>query len=248
MAEQRRAHMVVESAGAEKERRSWEPTRSLIVTESPLSLPQWLEVSWFYPEGFVKERIVETERSFVVLGNGIAYKFLKTSPERHFSARWQAACEEVLDNISLAPELYLGLRVLRWIDDEPHWFSEYRSADLDPLRPPADADDVAIIMRRIPDGEMLHQALAAHRRRTDQTLRAAARTLRRFHEGQQRVPRPEAFPLSQNSLRRIYLAPLQRFIAEDAHSLDTFTHYALREVAFWINAFLEREEPRLRAK
>lgn len=219
--------------------------RPPLISDSPLSLAQWLDVSWFYPDGFTKERIIETPRSWIVLGNGIAYKFLKGSPEEGFAARWRAACEEVLDNIALAPDLYLGLRVLRWFDEEPEWTSEYRTPDLDPLRPPPHADDAAIIMRRVPEGRMLHHDLQARNSGTLRTIREAASRIRAFHSRQQAG---ETFPLTAASLRRIYLNPLENYIASDAHSLDTFSHIALREIAFWLRSFLEHEDEVLRAR
>ena len=85
-----------------------------------LSLADWLDVAWFYPEDFRKERIVETSQSLLVFGESIVYKFLKSNtPNRtlSFGQRWAIACEEVLDNRELAPDLYLGLRLLRWIED-----------------------------------------------------------------------------------------------------------------------------------
>lgn len=87
--------------------------RSVLVTEQPLSLPQWLEVSWFYPEGFKREQVIETARSWVVLGNGIVYKFLKLDqtseedPRKLFTRKWQAACEEIVDNQKWGPESLL---------------------------------------------------------------------------------------------------------------------------------------------
>ena len=43
----------------------------LVRTEGNVPFSDWLELSWFYPEGFRKERIIETERSWVVLGEQI---------------------------------------------------------------------------------------------------------------------------------------------------------------------------------
>jgi len=219
----------------------------LVLNSSTVSLPQWLEVSWFYPRGFSKERIIETPKSWIVLGREIAYKFLKVpetvpplEPKEVFRERWRLAAEEVLDNTQLAPHLYLGLRLLRWIDDEPEWMSEKPNAELDPARPPAGADDVAIVMLRIPEERMLDRALRAGNV-GERRVQAAASRLRAFH----RNPRAKASsPLRDPglfvaSIVQRYIRPLQDFKVHYGSFLDPYSRIACDEIHAGLCRFIE---------
>ena len=220
----------------------------LVLNSSTVSLPQWLDVSWFYPRGFLKERIIETPKSWIVLGREIAYKFLKVpetvpplEPEEVFRERWRLAAEEVLDNAQLAPNLYLGLRMLRWIDDEPEWMSEKPNSELDPSRPPANADDVAIVMLRIPEEQMLDRALRAGTV-GERRIQSAATRLRAFH----RTPRSKGTsqPLRDSalfvsSIVQRYIRPLEEFKFQYGSFLDPYSKLACDEIHAGLVRFVE---------
>ena len=215
-----------------------------------VSFAEWLEVSWFYPEGFRKEQIIETTRSWIVLGAQIVYKFLKVSEHAQadatsrefFAERWKAACEEVNDHRALAPDLYLGLRLLRWVDDEPVWISERPNDELDPFHPPLSADDVAIVMRRIPQGQMLHKALR-DQSISESEVRIIAPQLKRFHS---------TAPLLGDSIRQHvqllrgveenYLTSLNDFMLSHSGFLDPFSQLAFGEVSCFLNSFYRMHE------
>ncbi|MFN8390329.1 MAG: hypothetical protein U0136_08575 [Bdellovibrionota bacterium] len=227
------------------------PSSELLLRGDKVSLAEWLEVSWFYPEGFRKERVIETERSWIVLGNTIVYKFLKV-PELHsaqrsreqFQARWRLACEEVLDNRALAPELYLGLRLLRWVDDEPQWISEKPSADLNPQRPPADADDVAIVMRRLNENGLLHRQLEDLEIGSERFTSAIGARLRMFHRGQRSSASPTIHDADgiMYALREQYLERLHQFILTDASYLDSFSQLALHEIRGYLGSYFAKNQ------
>jgi aminoglycoside phosphotransferase family enzyme len=235
--------------------------RVLLRGES-LALAEWLEVSWFYPEGFRKERIVETSRAWIVLGNTIVYKFLKvfsssasssvSSPPTSspfsgnpFPLRWQMACEEVIDNRALAPDLYLGLRLLRWIDDEPQWISEKPDTELDPRRPPAGADDVAIIMRRLPEEQLLEKRLESADETSQPLLRKIAARLHSFHAVHSAATPVVDASAAIRSLQEQYLDSLTRFLLTDGPYLDPFTQLAFQEVRNCLAAFFTKESDAL---
>ena len=150
-----------------------------------LSLAEWLDISWFYPEGFTRERIIETDRALVVIGKTLVYKFFKNSSDaasgKSFAERWQLACKEVLRNRETAPELYLGLRLLTWVDEQPVWFTELCNLELLTGTPPRDAQDVAIVMRRIPEADLLESNLADDRGISAGQINSMAGLLSSFH-------------------------------------------------------------------
>lgn len=211
-----------------------------------LSLADWLDVAWFYPEDFRKERIVETSQSLLVFGESIVYKFLKSNtPNRtlSFGQRWAIACEEVLDNRELAPDLYLGLRLLRWIEDEPHWITEYRGSDLRPAVAPEHADEVAIVMRRIPDKSKLSDYLLDNGELQLDQLQSLLSQVTRFHT--RRMKRARRIYASEPAegvaiLQHTILERLSEFSQEYAGYLDPFSQLALTEAAHFLRGSISR--------
>ncbi len=227
--------------------------RSVLVTEQPLSLPQWLEVSWFYPEGFKREQVIETARSWVVLGNGIVYKFLKLDqtseedPRKLFTRKWQAACEEIVDNQKWAPDLYLGLRLLRLSEDEPEWTSLYLPKDLNSKNIPQ-GDDVAIIMRRVEEHNKLPNIANRSATQSEKALSLFSERIVEVHReslNQKNVIYPG---LTARLLQKRYLDGLEIFVRDEASFLDPFTRLALNEVAFYLKSFLEQHEREICAR
>jgi len=227
---------------------SSEPT---LLHQGPTSLAQWLEISWFYPQGFVKDVTIETSRAWISLGNGIAYKFFKldqatpgTEKEESFEQRWRLACEEINDHRDLAPNFYLGLRLLRWIDDEPQWMSEKTTRSLAPGRAPRSAQDVALVMRRIPQEQFLTESLRTGRRLPSNSIPKLARILRDFHNSSTRkslVTFRDDPTLLHSILSERYLRPLNTFILSHGSFLDPFSQIAFEELRGFIGSYLERK-------
>lgn len=220
----------------------------LLHSGSDVPLSDWLEVSWFYPQGFRKDKVIETPRSYIVIGQNIVYKFLKTA-EGHaqstFAERWQSACEEVLDNRELAPDLHLGLRLLRWVDEEPHWITELRCKDLSPDSPPPDADDVALVMRRIPARSRLSHFVQEGREVSPVRLSGLCKFLSKYYRHRQRdgieqcVNEPS---LSLVWVKERILSRLDDFVANYGNFLDPFSEIALQEAKAYLKAFYEENE------
>ncbi len=130
----------------------------VIATGDNLTLAEWLDVSWFYPEDFSPEKIHETQKSYIVEGQRKVLKFFKESPEN----QWTMFCHEIVDNSSLAPNLYLGVMPLCWVDGEPSWGQLIPLGHMIVDRPPK-CDDLALVMRRIPKEKMLQDVLEVNK-------------------------------------------------------------------------------------
>lgn len=215
-------------------------------TRSELDLADWLELSWFYPQGFEKQELRETRSSYVVLGESVVYKFLKlTSSSTHalhdagFPQIWRKVCLEIQRNRELAPDLFLGVRLLRTIDGEPHWITELRSAELNPEQPPAEADQAAIVMRRIPTSSRLSDILEQEEEITHEKISEIAKRLVRFHKRKQRDGRRmffererEIIQVTEDSATR----GLERFCKIYGNLLDPFSQAALAQARGFLNA------------
>jgi aminoglycoside phosphotransferase family enzyme/predicted kinase len=217
----------------------------LLHSGSDVPLADWLEVSWFYPQGFRKEKVVETDRSYIVIGQNVVYKFLKAAgghTRGTFGERWQSACEEVLDNRELAPDLYLGLRMLRWIDDEPHWITELRCKDLLPESPPPDADDVVIVMRRIPAHSRLSRFVEDSREVSPMRISGLSKFLSKYYKHRRRAGIQECIEeplLALSWVKERLLGRLEYFAATYGSFLDPFSRIAFQEAKAYLKAFYE---------
>ncbi len=221
-----------------------------------IQFTQWLESSSFYPLGFKKEKIIETEKYWIVLGKEIVYKFLKLNhlPQRTiksvtlrelFHYRWKAACEEILDNSFLADKVYLGLRLLRWQEDHPEWISEKTALDLNPFQPPQGADDVVIVMRRIKKEESLDFVLEEQRTISRKTIFNLADKIYTFQlaEIHKKLYRSFShFSSFRQSLENNYLRSLKTFILTEGSYLDQFSQTALQEIKAYLQYFLQNKE------
>ncbi len=224
-----------------------EDSPNLLRREGGLTLAEWLELSWFYPEGFKKERVVETERSLIVFGATITYKFIKEEfavsqrgTPASFEERWKTACQEVLRNRELAPDLYLGLRVLRWIDDEPHWITEYRGKDLNPDQVPDAADEVAIVMRRIPEEYFLSSVIENDIESAIEQGARISRALTVFHRkrersGKKRFIEEQAAVLQ--AIQRRYVGTPVFFKTVYSSFLDPFSRAMLQELCDFLESY-----------
>ena len=163
-----------------------EPSQ-IIHSGSLVSLANWVNVSWFYPDNFEPKEVIETSRSFVVLGQHLVYKFQKpTTTERRaaFCEQWKRACEEIFDNQPSAHGLYHGLRLLKWVDEEPRWYKDVFHKNLNPTRPPREGDHVVIVMRRIPSSAQFSYNIRRPRTLSEDRIHAIADSLARLHQRQ----------------------------------------------------------------
>lgn len=218
-----------------------------------VSLEAWLDVAWFYPEGFERESIEKLGDGWLVRGNGFIYRFFEPLPDIHddrsrFARNWQLACEELLDNAPWAPELHYSLRLLRWNDDEPQWFSFKPDGDLDPLGPPEGIDDVALVMRRLPEERSLLCAVRSRKGLPASTGAEAAETLAAFHRHQRDTlpPSERAWPLEL--IRTRHTDHLTKAFVSTGSFLDPFSRAAFLEIQGFIAGFLRANAELLPAR
>ncbi len=213
---------------------------------SELDLADWLELSWFYPQGFEKQEVRETRFAYVVLGESVVYKFLKPTPrssqavhDASFPEIWRRVCLEIKRNRELAPELFLGVRLLRTIDNEPHWITELRSSELNPEEPPLNADQAAIVMRRIPEGHRLSEILLEEDELTHEQVAEIAKRLVRFHKRKQRDGRRMFFERERDIIQVSEDSAslgLERFSKIYGNLIDPFSQSALTQARGFLNA------------
>ena len=205
------------------------------IEEHRSALSDWLEIDWFYPDGFKKQRIIETPEALIACGETLSYTFLRSTVGAEsvsFAKRWKHACEEILGNNELAPDLYIGVRLLAWQDGELHWLSEYRGTDLRPSCPPAGADEIALISRRIPDTAKLSDYLLDGGEIRFKQIDHIIAHLTRFHKRRSKKSRQLYLdePIAsldffeQSTLRKI-----DTFIDESANFLDPFSRATVLE-------------------
>jgi aminoglycoside phosphotransferase family enzyme len=226
---------------------SLQDSPNLLRREGGLTLAEWLDLSWFYPDGFKKEKVLETDRSLIVFGESITYKFIKEEysvsqrgTPASFEERWKSACEEVQRNRELAPDLYLGLRVLRWIDDEPHWITEFRGKDLNPDRVPDAADEVAIVMRRIPEDSFLSNAIEVDIESVIDQGQRISRALAVFHGKRERAGKKKFVEQQAgvlHAIQRRYVGIPVFFKTVYSSFLDPFSRTMLQELCNYLESF-----------
>lgn len=216
----------------------------------------WLEDSSFYPQGFKKESVIETQKHWIVIGNNIVYKFINLkhiskkitknlNARGLFKLRWKLACEEIIDNQLLSDKAYIGLRLLRWSNQKPEWISENTPINLDPEYAPNEADDVAIVMRRISEEENLDYLLEEKRTVSKKHLISIAEKINNFHNTEIAKKQYRSilyYSTFQQTLENKYLNPLKDFIRSEGGYLDQFSQTALREIKAYIQNFLISNE------
>lgn len=149
---------------------------------SAAELIEDLESSTCYPHGVTSVRLVQTHLSVVCITDQLVYKLKKAValPFVDFStlaSRQQACRDEVRLNRRLCPDVYLGVVGLRRID------GQLCISALDDLR--QDDLDAAVVMRRLPQQEMLDERLAQGTVDVD-ALRELARVIAAFHRSADR--------------------------------------------------------------
>src|SRR5262249_52758156 len=104
---------------------------------SPVRLRDWLEFSWFYPEGFERKTVWESGEHYLVQGENEAYRFRRqitaSRDQSNLASKLLEVQREYLDNVPLAPGLYLGARGFRFRDHEPEWSRNYAMSELSNL-------------------------------------------------------------------------------------------------------------------
>ena len=239
---------------------------SVISSGHELDLRSWLEVAWFYPDGFSPASVVETKRSFLAFGERDVLKFIKPqgflpqalrgNPEfgqipEPVSRQWADLVDEISDNLAFAPSVYRGIRALRWEEGEAQWLGERSAAELNPSRPAFAADELAIAMRRLPEHRRLDNLLVnpAGGQSTEFTrpLLALATALvrqqrRGIHWGK------KLFESDTETILELfyekYVSELRSFILFTGSYLDSFSRTVFQEISVAIERLFTRLEDR----
>lgn len=236
--------------------RSGYPTASEQSAAGRLPLREWLDVSWFYPDGFERERLETLDDGWLVYGrlvngNGFVYRFYEPPTEpgapplgarERLRRVWQLACEELLDNAPLAPSLHFSLRLLRWNDDEPLWVTLKPDSSLDPYAPPEGVDDVALVTRRLPDSHTLSGYLRKRDEVPESLAAAVADSLARFHRRQRDVLLQADGAKTLSAVAASTIEALNRSFLTYGSFLDPYSRASFIEVHAFLGSFLKENE------
>lgn len=213
-----------------------------VVAESaPLSLHHWLQLRWFYPNAFQPTTIIETGRSYVVLSDTHALKFLKSSATAQ--QNWKFAAAEIRDHEFLAPGLYEGASVVAWDDGEPLWENASPLAERKVLRPEADA--VVLRMKRIPRQRALSVVAQGRGVLSDRASETISRRLTEFYAMQRefssRYFQRHVQPVWSGMHRR-HCRQLQERFAVLENFLDPLSRLVVRESMRFLVGFFDEHE------
>lgn len=217
-----------------------------------LSLRNWLEFDWFYPPGFEKEFVAETDRFYFAFGKNLIYKFLKHEP--HLFGHdpkivrrrlWRQAYEEYWDSKELGAGIYLGVSVLAWFDGEPQWLTEVPIIPESGRRAPLAVDEIALVMRRVPKRNLLPEKIA----RSQDPHLLLTRFSEQFLSFQRRQNPVEGAGKSPTALWFLPLLDEMRdFVRFSSSFLDPYSRVAFLEVFRFVFGFYERNQDVLAAR
>jgi aminoglycoside phosphotransferase family enzyme len=214
----------------------------LIYNGGNLSLREWFSVSWFYPDDFTAKKFFELEDAYFVDGGDVLYKFQKSSGVS-FKQKWSSAVRELVDHSLLAPNLYVGLRVLSFVDHEPLWSSLYSADEVCNIEMSEVGNEVAIVMAKLPNSLQLTQVLKKWQNLSLNHVKNMVSLLSSFYLGQQQFAGPLFSSSPQLFFERSIELPLRNltdFVFSYGGFLDTFTKAAFEESISFLNKFAEK--------
>ncbi len=167
------------------------------------------------PNGFGLLRFAETHLSLLLIGEHFTWK-LKKAIRLEFvdhgciHRRWDSAVTEIELNRRLAPELYIGLLPFRAADNRPGEVIPHPSRRL-----PEDLVEAAVVMKTIPQENLLSEIISHGRVDTALHIRPLAALLRQFHFGLPPLSENEVTSLIQSFLHA-WKANFEALLAVDA--------------------------------
>jgi aminoglycoside phosphotransferase family enzyme len=150
------------------------------------NLTQWLDLSWFYPEGFKKREIKHSLRSCTVVGESLSYRFQKYGADCSIADKIERCRAELQLNKELAPDLYLGAKLLKWVDEEPHWFTQEFSASVLSRKESFEAEEIGLVMRTISQRNLLSHRIESERYIEPRFISKIARLMQGFYQRRKR--------------------------------------------------------------
>ncbi len=226
-----------------------------LIAAGQLSFRQWLDISWFYPDGFDLEEIKETSDAWLVLGATVVYKFFKfkvgsepiTDPDG-FSFCWRRICQEIRESRASAPGLYLGVRLLRWVEDEPEWVSEALPENLEGARPPRGVDHAALVLHRVLDFSRFDNVLSRVSWVPVDRCESVAKSLLKFHTTEcATVGGCQSGKASRavDAFEERYVKQAEILMQEVSRHLDLFTRAAAYELHSVVTSGFKALRPEL---
>jgi hypothetical protein len=178
------------------------------------------DISWFFPEGFEKVKTINNPHWKEFQGREFSYKFFQSKGPLSVNEKWQLAREELRFGRIYAPNVYLGLRLLRLDAGVPEWVSFKPSSFILNKKAPQDIFDLAIVTRR----GLAHKALNGYLMESSKSIdleRLADRIVSTLIEAHCRV-KQQSGDLSGMSLSRyidsVFEVPAERSTNESVLS------------------------------
>ena len=106
------------------------------------------DISWFFPEGFERIATINNPAWCEFRGREFSYKFFRGKEPLSAAEKWLLAREELRFGRIYAPDIYLGLRLLRLEQGVPEWVSFKPSSFILSKNAPRDIYDLAVVARR----------------------------------------------------------------------------------------------------
>jgi len=167
------------------------------------SLSEWLEISWFYPKDFQKKKLIDSPDRCLVVGQLLSYEFLKGLS---FEQKLEEVSRELRLNTELAPDIYLGAKLLRWIDETPHWINS-SSLNFKKLHG-VEADEISLVLRNVPASSILSEQINKNSIVSDASLIKLSNVLKVFYSRRAR----QGTKLFLQAPRRVVSSLTQRLI------------------------------------
>lgn len=106
------------------------------------------DISWFFPDGFEKIATIDNSYWKEFRGREFSYKFYQSPDPLSVRQKWLLAREELKYGRIYAPNVYLGLRLLRLEAGVPEWISFKPASFILHKNTPGDIFDLAVVSRR----------------------------------------------------------------------------------------------------
>lgn len=105
------------------------------------------DISWFFPDGFEKIATIDNSYWKEFRGREFSYKFYQSPGPLSVGQKWLLAREELKYGRIYAPNVYLGLRLLRLEAGVPEWVSFKPASFILHKKAPGDIFDLAVVSR-----------------------------------------------------------------------------------------------------
>lgn len=203
-------------------------------------LADWLALEWFYPDGFTWQRLRETPNHFICTGKTLEYVFpkqIQLGRKISFASRLEQVIGVAQKSQLLAADSVLGVKLLRWQKGELVWLEGMYNALSKEI--PQMADEVALVLKRIPDGSRLSDILLDGGELSVEQVDLLVQKIVRFHDV---LICDSDCGYSSSYVNETILAPLKKFRSEYEGYLDLFSRIAIKEIEGYLSSFIANYE------